>query len=81
MPALARESNRKRFVAVLAEQFHATADNVAVLFERERADLARGARVTTFLDIFAVRQVEDVLRRHDRDESAAAAGTAALSAG
>jgi hypothetical protein len=81
MPALAREPDRKRFVAVLAEQFHATADNVAVLFERERADLARGARVTTFIDIFAVRKVEDVLRSRARDESAAPARTAALSSG
>ena len=76
-----QEPDRKRTVVVLAEQFHATVETVAALYERERADLARGARVTTFLDIFAARKVEDVLRRHDREEPAAAAGTAALSAG
>lgn len=79
MPAHAQEADRMRTVSLLAEAFHAPIDAVAALYERERADLVRGARITTFLDIFAVRKVQDALRRRDLDESAAAAGTATLS--
>lgn len=80
MPARAQDPDRQRTVAVLAEEFHAPVDAVAALYERERADLARSARVTIFLHIFAVRKVEDALRKRDRDEFAVPTGTATLSA-
>lgn len=70
MAAPVQESDRKRTLAVLAEQFHAPVGDVAALYERERADLACGARVMTFLDIFVVRKVEDALRQRGRDEPA-----------
>ena len=76
-----REPDRKRTVTDLAAEFHAPVDAVAALYEREWADLVRGARITTFLDIFVVRKVQDALRRRDRDESTAPAAPATLSEG
>lgn len=72
-----READRTRTVARLAEAFHAPVDAVAALYERESADLARGARVTTFLHIFAVRKVEDALRERCNGEPSATAGMCA----
>jgi len=70
MPAPVEEVDQKRTVAVLAMEFHAPVDAVAALYERERAELARDARVTTFLHIFAVRKVEDALRKRNREAAA-----------
>ena len=85
MSAPVRESDRERTVAVLAAAFHAPVDTVAALYEREQAALARVARVTTYVHIFALRQVEEVLRRRDRetgrDELDARAGPVPLSVG
>jgi len=81
LAAHVRESDRKRTVAVLAEEFRAPFDDVAALYERERADLLRGARVTTFLDILAVRKVEDALRQRRRDTHMSTSGSTTLPAG
>ena len=37
-------------------------EEVAMIYERERDNLAVMARVTTFLDVFAARNVEQILR-------------------
>jgi hypothetical protein len=62
--------DQKRIVALLAEESQMPVDDVATLYERERAKLALGARNTTFLHIFATRNVQDVLRRRSRDKKA-----------
>jgi Protein of unknown function (DUF3562) len=63
MPVNAQEPDRERTVAGLAEEFHMPVGAVAALYERERAELARSARVTAFLDIFAMRNVQGALRQ------------------
>lgn len=76
MPVHAQEPDRERTVAGLAEEFHMPVGAVAALYERERAELARGARVTAFLHIFVVRNVQDALRK--RGLPAAAVTTTAM---
>jgi len=67
MPPHDRQPNEKRIVAILAEESHVPIDDVAILYEHERAELALGARITNFLDIFAVRNVQEILhKRHKR---------------
>lgn len=81
MTALAREGDLKRAVDVLAEQFNAPVDAVAELYERERAELARTARVTNYLDIFTARMVEEALRNGDCGTPTTRAEAPTLSAG
>jgi Protein of unknown function (DUF3562) len=76
-----QESDQRRTVVVLAEKFQAPVDDVAALCERERAELARGARVTTFFQVFAARTVRDALRKRSTDEQASMSGCATLSIG
>ena len=79
MPTPDSELDQSRTVVRLAEEFHAPVDAVAAMYERERADLANGARVTTFLHIFAVRNVEDALRVRRSGESSVTSGAATIS--
>ena len=65
MPALHRNPDHTRIVASLAAEFNAPVDDVATLYEQERAELAADAQVTTFLHIFAARHVQEILRRRD----------------
>lgn len=51
-----------RIVASLAAKFDAPIDEVAILYERERVGLSANAKVTTFLHVFAMRHVQEVLR-------------------
>jgi hypothetical protein len=68
MPPHDKRPDRKRIVAFLAEESHVPIDDVAILYEHERAALVLSARVTNFLDIFAVRNVQEILhKRHKRD--------------
>ena len=62
--------DQKRIVALLAKESQMPIDDVAALYERERAELALGARNTTFLHIFATRNVQEVLRRRSVDRNA-----------
>lgn len=70
MPAAHSTPNPKRILTSLAAQFNAPVDDVESLYEQERAGLAADARVTTFLHIFAVRHVEDILRQRALDRPA-----------
>lgn len=63
MPALHRNLDHKKIVASLAERFDAPIDEVAILYERERTELSADAKVTTFLHVFALRHVQEVLRQ------------------
>ena len=69
MPPHNKQPDEKRIVALLAEQSHVPIDDVATLYEHERTVLAQGARVTNFIDIFAVRNVQEIL--HKRHKHAA----------
>lgn len=73
--------DQKRIVAFLAEESRVPEDEVAKLYERERAALAIGARITKFLHIFAIRKVQKILRERVVDKLATqAAGHAPLAA-
>jgi hypothetical protein len=63
MPSPHRTPDHKKIVASLAAEFDAPIDEVATLYERERAGLSAQAKVTTFLHVLAVRQVQEILRQ------------------
>lgn len=63
MPAPHRNPDHRNVVASLAAQFNAPIDEVATLYERERAELSADAKVTMFLHVFAARHVHEILRR------------------
>lgn len=54
--------DERRIVNSLASEFHRPIEEVTVLYEHERSELALGARVTKFVHIFAIRQVQTILR-------------------
>ncbi len=68
------QPDQKRIVANLAEQSHTPTRDVAELYEHERAELAAGARVSKFIHIFAIRNVQEILRGRARPVVALAAG-------
>lgn len=63
MPAPHKNPDHKQIVASLAAEFNAPIDEVATLYEREQAELSAGAKVTTFLHVFATRHVQEILRQ------------------
>ena len=63
MPAPDTKPDHLQIVARLAAEFNAPVDEVATLYERERAELSNHARVTTFLHVFAARHVQEILRQ------------------
>lgn len=56
-----QDSGSDRKVEFLAEEFHVPVEVVATLYERECAELALQARVTSYLPIFAIRNVRGIL--------------------
>ncbi len=70
--------DERRIVAALALQCHLPVDDVAKVYEEERAGLAMGARVTKFLPIFAIRNVQETLRKRGADKQVMASSGAAL---
>ena len=69
-----QQDQRKRIVAFLAQDSDVPIGDVATLFEQVRAELAVGARVTQFLNIFAIRHVQELLRKRRADKQSAALG-------
>lgn len=68
MPALFdKQPDQQRIVATLAAESHVPIDDVAALYEHERAGLALSARITNFLHIFAIRNVQEILRKRALD--------------
>lgn len=63
-----KQPNQARIIAFLAEESHLPLAEVATLYEHERAELALGAHITKFLDIFAIRNVQEILRRRAAEE-------------
>jgi len=58
-----KQPDQKRIVALLAEESQVPVDEVAKLYEHERAELATGAHITKFVHIFAIRNVQHILRQ------------------
>jgi hypothetical protein len=63
-----KQPDQRRIVASLAAECHMPIDEMAVLYERERAALASGAHITKFLHIFATRRVLEILRQRGLDK-------------
>lgn len=58
-----KQPDQRRIVALLAEQSQQPLAEVAELYEHERAELALGAHITNFLHVFAIRNVQEILRQ------------------
>lgn len=54
------QPGQTRIVALLSEESHVPPDEVATLYERERALLAVGSHVPNFLHVFAIRNVREM---------------------
>jgi hypothetical protein len=78
MPALDKQPDQRRIVASLAEESHVPIDDVAALYEHERAALALGARTTKFLHIFAIRNIQEILRERKIGDGASLMADSAL---
>jgi hypothetical protein len=53
----------KQVITSLAQDSELSVDEVVKLYEHERDELAAVAQVTTFLHIFALRNVQEMLRK------------------
>jgi|NGEPerStandDraft_6_1074524.scaffolds.fasta_scaffold03677_2 hypothetical protein len=73
-----KQPDQKRIVAFLAEESHMPIDDVATLYEHERAELALGAHIAKFLHVFAIRNVQEILRKRGRDDRALTSPGSAL---
>jgi hypothetical protein len=62
------QPDQGRIVASLAAECHLPVDEMAALYEHERAELAVGAHLTKFLHIFATRNVLEVLRQRSVEQ-------------
>jgi len=62
-----KQPDHPGIVAFLAEESHQPIAEVAKLYEHERAELALGAHITKFLHIFAIRNVQEILRHRAAD--------------
>jgi hypothetical protein len=69
-----KQPEQKRIVAYLAEQSRVPTRDIAELYEHERAELAAGAHVSKFIHIFAIRNVQGILRGRARPVAALSAG-------
>lgn len=74
MPTHDKQPDQKRIVAYLAEQSHMPTRDIAELYENERAELAAGAHVSKFVHIFAIRNVQGILRERARPVAALTGG-------
>ena len=58
-----RKADQTRIIESLARESEFPVDEVAHLYEDELAELGIGARITSFLPIFALRNVREALRK------------------
>jgi hypothetical protein len=65
-----QQSVERRTIERLATDAHLPLDEVAKLYEHERAALVASAHVTNFLPIFVVRNVQEILRHKGHREPA-----------
>ncbi len=64
-----QQPDQTRIVAFLAMESRQSVADVAELYEHERAGLASEAHITKFLHIFAIRNVQEILRRQADDDA------------
>jgi hypothetical protein len=73
MPTLfSKDSHHQRAIESLAAESQVPVNEVARLYEDARAELEAGARVRSFLGIFALRKVRNTLRERSRGKPRAA---------
>ena len=60
-----KESHHQRAIEFLAEEAQVPVAEVAQLYENARAELEVGARITSYLGIFAIRNVRKTLRQRN----------------
>ena len=58
-----KQSHHQRAIKFLAEESQVPVNEVAQLYEKARAELEVDARITSYLGIFALRNVRKVLRQ------------------
>ena len=58
-----RQADQTRIIESLARESEFPIDEVAQLYEEELAELGIDARITSFLPIFAIRNVQEALRK------------------
>jgi hypothetical protein len=64
MPTLfSKESHHQRVIKSLAEESQVPVNEVARLYEDARAELEAGARIRSFIGIFALRNVRKILHQ------------------
>lgn len=68
--------DQTRVLALLAKESQQPVADIAKLYEHERAELALGAHITKFLHIFAIRNVQEILRKRAADSLGAFAAGA-----
>lgn len=74
-----RQADQTRIIESLARESEFPIDEVAHLYKEELAELGMGARITSFLPIFAIRNVRAALRkRSSATRSLPAQGAAQL---
>jgi len=61
-----KESHHQRAIESLAEESQVPVNEVAQLYEDARAKLEVGARIRSFVGIFAIRNVRKALRQRSR---------------
>ena len=69
-----KEPDPARIVAFLAKESQHPVAEVAKLYELARAELALEAHITKFLHIFAIRNVQEILRQRAADQLRTLAG-------
>ena len=73
-----RQADQTRIIESLARQSEIPINEVARLYESELAELKVGAQITSFLHIFATRNVQETLRTRSAARSPPAQGAARL---
>ena len=58
-----KRSHLQRAIELLARESRVPIEEVARLYEGKRAELEFGARMTSFVPIFAIRRVREMLRQ------------------
>jgi pyruvate formate-lyase activating enzyme-like uncharacterized protein len=61
-----KDFHQQRAIEFLSEESRVPIHEVEELYERERTQLAVGARITGFLPILAIRRVRAALRQRSR---------------
>ena len=66
-PDSSNESHHQRAIEFLARESQAPVSEVAQLYETARAELEVGARIKSFVGIFAIRNVRRALRQRSKN--------------